>query len=118
MTDIQFIEALAARFPSIQTLLQEHRDDNDGETLSHLVMADIERHAESLSERNDGPAERELREILDFLEKEYSADDNDGEVQNVIAVSFLEHLPRPGEPGSRIRKLVGPSLMKQLHLIG
>jgi len=36
------------------------------------------------------------------------------EVQQLIAASFLENLPRQGEDGMQIREMIGPNLKRQL----
>jgi hypothetical protein len=62
------------------------------------------------------PPRRELRDILNYLEKAYAAGDE--ELRELISVSFLENLPRSGESGAELREMVGPNLRKQLRAIG
>ena len=52
-----------------------------------------------------------VRPLLDFLEREF---EQDPEVDNVIAVSFVEMLPFPGEPGAEIEHALGPKLRAEL----
>jgi len=115
---ISFAKQIASCSPSLELLLKEHVKDND-EVLPHVFFGDIVRHVVSLilTARKDGPSSSsELTNILDSLEKAYSL--GNGEIQELVSVSFLENLPRPGEEGAEIRGIVGPHLKKQLRLIG
>ena len=109
---VALLGALAWRFPALRASLDEHLNDNDGEVLPHPLMSDYERWAEQALHAGEAG----VSEFLDVLEDAYR---NGGdEVENLISVSFLEHLPRPGEPGAEIRDLLGPLLRKQLGVIG
>ena len=116
---VAFVQSLADRFPGLGAILDEHVKDFD-EILPHLFFGDLTRYVVNLfiaGRDTDGkPTELELREILSHLEKAYASGDD--ELQELISVSFLEHLPRDGEDGSKIRGIVGPSLSKQLKVIG
>ena len=48
-----------------------------------------------------------VRPLIQFLEAEFGVDED---VDNVIAVSFVEMLPGAGEPGVEIVGLLGPKL--------
>lgn len=109
---VAFLGALAWRFPPLLEALDEHLCDNDGEILPHPLMSNYERWAERALEADDP----QLSDFLDFLEESYILRGDD--VEELISVSFLEHLSRPGEPGSKLRDLVGPTLQKQLRVIG
>jgi hypothetical protein len=109
---VALLGALAWRFPELRERLDEHLDDNNGEVLPHVVMADYERWAESALASSDP----QLSEFLDLLEDAYRS--GGPEVEELISVSFLEHLPRPGKAGSQLRELVGPALQQQLGVIG
>lgn len=113
---VAFVGALFHRFKVLQPLLEEHLDDQDGEVLPHLLMADVERWAEAEIAKSDESARAFVREVLAFLEVAYATQGS--EVEELIAVSFLEHLPRPGEPGSQLRALLGPRLAEELRRIG
>ena len=122
-TMIAFVEDLVHRFPNLRPLYEEHVSDFD-EILSHVFFGDVTRYVVDLflrwqagAEDPDG-AEKELRNLLQFLEDSYR-DDHGGDIDELIAVSFLEALPRPQEePGWEIRSLIGPEMTKQLHVIG
>lgn len=111
--NVAFIGALVYRFEFLLPLFQEHMEDLQGEILPHLFVADVERWAEKAVE---GTATlNQVEEVLEFLEKALLKDpEKDGEL---IAVSFLEHLPRPDEPGAKLRDMLGPGLTEELRKI-
>ncbi len=116
---VSFVRSTVARFPSLSTLLEEHIKDNLGEMLPHVFFGEVARYILSLllAARGGGlPARRELRDILSYLEEAYAAGDE--ELRELISVSFLENLPRPGEAGGEVREMVGPNLRRQLQVIG
>lgn len=111
---IAFVGALCYQFRELIPILEEHLDEQEGEVLPHLLMADIERWAEKAV---SDPQERSLLErVLGFIELEYPGADE--ETQELIVVSFLEHFPRPNCPGAELRSLVGPNLRRELEIIG
>ena len=55
----------------------------------------------------------ELRTALERLEKGFVSGDD--AVRELILASFLENLPRPDEPGSEVRDMLGPELGAQLR---
>lgn len=109
---VALLGALAWRFPPLREVLDEHLADNDGEILPHPLMSHYERWAE-LAVRDSDPS---LNEFLAFLEHAYASGGD--EVEELISVSFLERLPRPGQHASELRELVGPNLRRQLEVIG
>ena len=115
-----FVRALVDRFPSLQPLFDEHVADNFGELLPHVFFGDIVRWVLSLLAtakfRPESTSGRRLTAVLQLLEETYSG--GDGELQELLSVSFLENLPRPGEVGAEIRDQLGPSLTRQLKVIG
>ena len=58
-----------------------------------------------------GPDEPQVRAVLEVLEAEFGADH---QVDELIAVSFLEQLPYPGQPGAELVTLLGPRLRVEL----
>jgi hypothetical protein len=112
---VAFVGCLVYQFPALEGLLQEHLDDQEGEILPHLFMADLERWMEQELARPGGEPTELVGQILDFLEAAVRRDD---EVAELIHASFLEHLPRPGEPGAEIRAKLGPALTERLRQIG
>ncbi len=111
-----FVQLLVNHFPILQGMFDEHVADNFGELLPHLFFGDLTRYCIRLScsKGSDGGAVdlHQLQDILDYLEIAYVEDSE--VVGELIAVSFLEDLPRGNEDGSNIRQMVGPSLRKQL----
>lgn len=100
------IGALVHEHRELTPVLAEHLEDNDGELLPHLVMADIFRW---LVDHREGDPEV-CRSILGWLEREYARGPE--EVRGLITVSGVEMLPDPGQPGSELRDLLGPELKK------
>jgi hypothetical protein len=112
-TTIEFIDHLVRRFPALEPLLREHLADNFGEVLPHVFFGDLTRYVITEWERG-GPDG--VGPILFELESALSTGDE--EIAELIAVSFLENLPRQGEPGDGIRELLGSRLKWQLEQMG
>lgn len=119
---IDFIERLVDRCPPLKSIFDEHVSDNFGEVLPHLFFGDLTRYAisrflevESEAVPQGMEAEPGLRRLLNDLEDAYA--DGDEEIQELISVSFLENLPRPGKEASGLRAWFGPELSAQLRVI-
>jgi hypothetical protein len=114
------VRMLVEKFPGLSELYRKHLTDNFGELLPHVFFGDFTRYVVSLYLGCTGESEdsnvRTVGEILECLENAYETGDE--QVQELISVSFLENLPRPGETGSEIRKRMGPHLTEQLSVIG
>lgn len=120
MSTIDFVQNLPNRFPRLISLLAEHIKDFD-EILPHVFFGSLTRYivARFLAiQRGQGTDEdrRELLDMLEYLEDAYNEGDDD--IENLISVSFLEHLPRPEEEGGELRNMLGPTLTRQLKVIG
>lgn len=74
-----------------------------------MFFGDVTRYVLDLWS-SSGDDRAEARRVLDFLEEGFAGGDPD--VQNLIAVSFLENLPYKGEPDAGIRAALGPQLRK------
>lgn len=109
---IALLGSLAWRFPKLREALNQHLADNHGEILPHPLMSEYERWAQRAILEGD----TQLSEFLRTLEDAYVTGGD--EIENLIAVSFLEHLPRPGEAGAEIRDWLGPAMQHQLDVIG
>lgn len=100
------INRLIAAYRELAPLLDASLEDNEGELLPHLVLADVVRwlaeHVESESDT--------CRSILDWLELEYESGPED--VRGLITVSGVEMIPDPGQPGSLLRVWLGPALRR------
>lgn len=101
---VAFIGALIYEHQDLLSVLEEHLEDNDGEVLPHLIMADVVRWL--VAHRAD---QADLsRRVFAWLESAYERGDEDE--RDVIAVSGVEMLPDPGDEGADLRRLLGPQL--------
>lgn len=107
------VGALCWHVPDLLPVMQESLDYND-ELLSHLVMGDITRWV--LARYEDDASDDALRRTLDFIEDAF-VHGTSGGAQELIHVSFLENLPRPGEKGFHVVKMLGRNLQEQLKLM-
>lgn len=100
------INRLISSHSDLAPILEESLEDNEGELLPHLVLADVMRWlAEYL-----GSEPETCRSILDWLEREYERGLED--VRGLITVSGVEMIPDPGQPGSALRDWLGPALRR------
>lgn len=120
---IDFVDRIVKRFPHLRGMYEEHISDHFGEVLPHLFVGDLANHAVDLflasapEDVQGAQARRDLEQLLEFLETAY--EEGGEEIEELISVSFLEHLPRPGiDPGAGIRSLCGPRMQEQLRVIG
>lgn len=110
--EVAFVGSAAHRFPGLMMLLQEHLDDYE-ELLPHVFLGDVTRW---VAARALPPRDPEVEQLLAFIEARFA---QGGEHEReMISVSFLENLPRPGEPGAELRNQLGPNLLRQLDQIG
>lgn len=109
---VSFVGSLVRQNRSLMSVFEEHLKDQDGEVLPHLFMADVERWAEDALTTSPEAVKR----VLVCIEDEYNGPDDD--VREVIAASFLEHLPRPGNPCAELRELLGPACTAKLQDFG
>ena len=107
-----FIDRLIGAVPQLQPLREKHVEGNFGELLPHVLMGEITAEAVELYVRGD---QGTVRRLLDFLETEAEAG-HEGDVDELIAVSFVENLPYDGEPGHAITGELGPRLSEILRL--
>lgn len=103
---VEVVRALVDRYRQLTPLLEEHLEDNEGELLPHLFLADVVRW---LAARVDSEPDV-CRSIMDWLEREYVRGAED--VQGLITVSGVEMIPDPGQPGSALRDLLGRVLRR------
>ncbi len=87
ITSGAFVVGLLQAVPETSTTVAEHLDDNDGELLLHLLVADLRRFAlAAWTAGNTGVTQR----CLTFLDA--ALRDGDEAVQNAVAVSFVEDM--------------------------
>jgi hypothetical protein len=95
--------------PELRVLHDEHVDFY-GEILPYVLLADVVRwvvdavKTDSSAPPNDAPWAR----LLDFIEYEFNS--ASGEVQNLIALGFVENLPEPAECVDRLISSLGPKV--------
>ena len=100
------IGALVDAFRELIPVLEEHLEDNDGEVLPHLIMADIVRWLVDHRENESVVCQS----ILEWLEREFTRGPE--EVRGLITASGVEMIPDPGQAGSELRDLLGPELKR------
>jgi hypothetical protein len=113
---VALVGELAYNVPELLPLLEEHLEDQDGEVLPHIFMADVERWVEAGLVDEVGESRPAVRKLLALLE-DAVVEGADESVIEVIHASFLEHLPQPGEPCAELREMLGPRLTARLRLI-
>lgn len=110
--NLEYVMLLVANFPYLEPLLQDHVEDF-GEVIPHVFFGDLTRYAVTAFIQGDDM--EQLKDLLAELERAFHAGND--EVANLIAVSFVENLPSPGEQGEDIRELLGPGLRAELENI-
>lgn len=103
-TTVAAIGALIDSHRELLPVLERHLEDNEGELLPHLVMSDVIRWL--VDHRTSDP--QVCRGVIDWLEQKFLTGPDD--VRGLIAVSGVEMIPDPGQPGAELRNLLGPSL--------
>jgi hypothetical protein len=101
-----FVSRLVTAVPALEPLARENAFGDHGDVLVHPFLGDVvAREVENLRQgRID-----EVRAVLDVLDAEFAED-----AEEPIAVSFVENLPYPDEPGAEIVHLLGPRLRTEL----
>lgn len=110
--DDELLRDLVARHPDLVADLAEHLDDNFGELLPHLLLADIMRRTVALHETGDRDR---AQAILDDLERRFA--EGDRATQDLISTGFVEILPYAGERGYGVRALLGPELRAEAERV-
>ena len=112
MRDVHALfDDLIGAVPALAVVRREHLADN-GEIFPHLLMADMLRWLAEAALRSGG--EPDVRAALAVLETHLTSGSDDA--QEVIALSFLEHLGLgENERGERVlREWLGPGLRAEL----
>lgn len=100
---VAMVCALVYTYTELTPILQEHLEDNEGEILPHLLMADITRNVSQRIDHWDF-----CKSFMSWLEQAWN---NGTEYErDVIGASAVEMIPDPGQPGSELRTLLGKSL--------
>jgi hypothetical protein len=98
-----------ARRPDLQADLTEHLEDNFGELLPHVLLADVMRRTVELYEAGDVDRARAI------LDDRFEA--GDPAMQELISTGFVETLPYAGERGHAMRTLLGPELQAEAQRV-
>lgn len=118
MTSRDFTEKLVSEIPELVPLLEEHKLDND-ELLPHVLFGDLTRYVSSLhkdSVEGNRRADETLKRVLSALEAGMASGIK--EVEELIAVSFLENLDWDDPNFQHLKGIFGPNLKKELKNIG
>lgn len=82
--DIEFCRAVVARVPSLRPVWEKHLDDEFGEVLPYVFLADVARWAEL----NVVTQRAAVREVLTALNE--GLERKHGDVPNLIVAGFVE----------------------------
>jgi hypothetical protein len=91
---VAVVHRLSALSTTVASLQREHEEDNDGELLPYLLLADVARwYVDRVEQREEDPSGyAEAVVVVDALGRELADADPDGPVVNGIALGFLEEL--------------------------
>ncbi|MGC4941112.1 hypothetical protein [Kribbella sp. DT2] len=104
---VAFLHRLADEVPFLHRQVLEHFAQYQ-KPLGHLFLGGVVSDA---CTRYDEHGAAAVGPLLAFLEREF---EQDPDVDNVIAVSFVELLPAPGQPGAGVETVLGPKLRAEL----
>lgn len=100
--DAAFVQRVVAAVPALAPLAADNTYGDQEDVLIHPFLGEVTFREAELAEagRLDEP-----RAVADLMEQALGSD-----VDEPIAVSFVENLPWPGEPGAALLDLLGPKL--------
>ncbi|TDU90989.1 hypothetical protein EV138_4590 [Kribbella voronezhensis] len=104
---VAFLHRLADEIPFLRQQVLEHFEEYRN-PLGHVVVGGL---VPEVCARYAGGEVELIRPLLAFLEREF---EQNPDVDNVIAVSFVEMLPSPDQPGAGIEHALGPKLRAEL----
>jgi hypothetical protein len=87
MTSQEFVERLVEEVPETSALVSEHLEDQFGELVLHLLMADLLRFAVERFHQGQFDVSRRCLALVD-----HALGDGDEYVRNAVAVSFVENV--------------------------
>ncbi|MCC2317038.1 DUF7674 family protein [Cellulomonas chengniuliangii] len=102
------VESLAQKWTKLDPILQDNLAETDGEPLPHLILSDMVRWMEA----HFGTDLKMCVEVWDWLGEQYLRGDDS--VKNLIAVSGIEMLPDPDEPGGAELRAILPRYLLEL----
>lgn len=100
--NVVFVDRLITAVPALEPLARENTFGDHEDVLVHPFLADVVR--QEVDNFLAGQLD-EVRTVLDLLEQEWG-----GDVDEPIAVSFVENLPYPHEPAAALVDLLGRNL--------
>jgi hypothetical protein len=104
-----FVDRMVAIHPELEPFHRQHLDENFGEVLPHLWTSDLARY---VVDRYQAAGPVAVQSLLVTLDAEAGSSPV---IDEMIAVSFIELLPRPGEAGSEVTQHLGPRLTEILR---
>lgn len=105
----RFIHELVARVPDLRPALAEHVEDNFGEVLPNVFLAEVMRRLVDLDQAKGCRGDSDvIGTIINHIETRFEV--GDSELDALISTGFVEVLPRPGESGEALRRRLGPKL--------
>ena len=108
-------EGLARRlvgdFPELAPVMEEHLDDQEGELLPYLFMADVARWAQS----EYASAADSVGRVADWLDREFA--EAEPAEKDLIGLGFVEAIPLPPE-GAPLLLRLGPHLTRVADELG
>jgi hypothetical protein len=108
---VAFVDRVTEAVPALLRLAAENEYGDHGDVLVHGFLGDVA-FRELDNYRSGGPvAMEEVRTVVALLETELGVDRG---VDEAIAVSFVENLPYPDQPGADLVDLLGPKLRAEL----
>lgn len=111
LTYASFPDELRQQVSGFERVYEEHVNDYN-QVLPHVLMGDLVRFLGAEVER-EGASNRSVRRALSLLDA--AMDSRDEQLQELIAVSFLENLD-PSEPGHQLlMSLLGPRLREEME---
>lgn len=105
---VAFLDDLRRRFPELEADVGENTYGDNDALLAHMFLADVVRRAVALH-RSDDQADRDRAQAI--VDAVAAAVGQDEEVDNLIAVSFVEDLPDAEHPGADIVRRLPPVLI-------
>ncbi len=106
-----FGENLIEQIPEFTDAYLEHKKDNFGEVLPHLLMGDFTRLIINLYRKGEKNSEL-FNRCIQFIESCFSK--NEEKLVNLASVSFLENLYQAEDDYQNVKNCLGPLALKNL----
>jgi hypothetical protein len=109
--EVNFVADLANIDPDLATMLDEHVRYHE-EVVPYVFMGDLARWAVARWQSRDLD---QLDRLLFWLDGRFATADD--EIQNLVAVGFLENLPPTIDVENNIRRRLGPRLAAEFERV-